>query len=57
MLKTRSVDIRKSPEEVFRDTIAELAGAGLEVIESVWLSPYHKDHAAIVCRKRPAGGA
>jgi len=53
MLKTRSVDIRKSPEEVFRDTITELAAAGLTVVESVWLSPYHKDHAAIVCSKSP----
>lgn len=49
MLKTRSVDIRKSPEEVFRDTIGELARAGLGVLESSWLSPYHKDHAAIIC--------
>jgi len=57
MLKTRSVDIRKTPEEVFSDTITELEGAGLEVVESVWLSPYHKDHAAIVCQKLPAGGA
>lgn len=55
MLKTRSVDIRKSPEEVFRDTIAELAAAGLTVVESVWLSPYHKDHAAIVCSKQLPG--
>lgn len=53
MLKTRSVDIRKSPEEVFRDTISDLAAAGLTVVESVWLSPYHKDHAAIVCSKQP----
>lgn len=49
MLKTRSVDIRKSPEEVFRDTTGELMRAGLAVLQSVWLSPYHKDHAAIVC--------
>jgi len=55
MLKTRSVDIRKSPEEVFRDTLAELADAGLTVVESVWLSPYHKDHAAIVCSKQSPG--
>ena len=55
MLKTRSVDIRKSPEEVFRDTIAELEAAGLMVVETVWLSPYHKDHAAIVCSKQPSG--
>lgn len=55
MLKTRSVDIRKTPEEVFRDTIAGLTAAGLEVVESVWLSPYHKDHAAIICRKAGTG--
>ncbi len=55
MLKTRSVDIRKSPEEVFRDTMAELAAAGLTVVESVWLSPYHKDHAAIICSKQSPG--
>lgn len=57
MLKTRSVDIRKSPEEVFRETIERLSGAGLEVIESTWLTPYHKDHAAIVCKKRLLGDA
>ncbi|MDD1687736.1 fibrillarin-like rRNA/tRNA 2'-O-methyltransferase [Methanoregula sp.] len=57
MLKTRSVDIRKTPEEVFRATLGELAAAGLEVVETVWLSPYHKDHAAIVCTKRAAGDA
>lgn len=57
MLKTRSVDIRKSPEEVFRETIERLGIAGLEVIENVWLSPYHKDHAAIVCKKRSQGDA
>lgn len=50
MLKTRSVDIRRSPEEVFCDTINELRAAGLTVTETVWLVPYHKDHAAIVCR-------
>lgn len=55
MLKTRSVDIRKTPEEVFRATIVELAAAGLEVVETLWLSPYHKDHAAIVCVKRMGG--
>ena len=51
MLKTRSVDIRKSPEEVFADTCAELEGAGLSVVKAVWLLPYHVDHAAIVCER------
>ncbi|HJJ39448.1 MAG TPA: fibrillarin-like rRNA/tRNA 2'-O-methyltransferase [Methanocorpusculum sp.] len=51
MLKTRSVDIRKSPEEVFEESCAELSSAGLSIEKSCWLSPYHIDHAAIVCRK------
>ena len=51
MLKTRSVDVRKEPMEVFRDTIGQLTVAGLSVKENVWLAPYHADHAAIVCEK------
>jgi len=51
MLKTRSVDVRKEPAEVFRDTLDALTSAGLEIIESAWLVPYHDDHAAIVCKK------
>lgn len=51
MLKTRSVDVRKEPAEVFRDTLDLLAASGLMIQESVWLEPYHHDHAAIVCEK------
>jgi len=51
MLKTRSVDIRKEPAEVFRDTLDILISAGLTIVESTWLAPYHLDHAAIICEK------
>jgi fibrillarin-like pre-rRNA processing protein len=51
MLKTRSVDVRKDPGEVFDNTITALKEAGFTVQESVWLVPYHQDHAAIVCKK------
>lgn len=51
MLKTRSVDIRKSPGEVFEDTCKELSDSGYVVEKTLWLSPYHQDHAAIICRK------
>ena len=51
MLKTRSVDVRKDPGEVFDNTITALKEAGFTVQESVWLIPYHQDHAAIVCTK------
>ena len=53
MLKTRSVDVRKEPEDVFQETIRLLTTAGLSVTESAWLAPYHADHAAIVCKKVP----
>ena len=51
MLKTRSVDVRKEPAEVFRDTLDALTSSGLIVQECKWLAPYHHDHAAIVCTK------
>lgn len=51
MLKTRSVDVRKEPSEVFHDTIDSLTSAGLIVKENEWLAPFHGDHAAIVCIK------
>ena len=51
MLKTRSVDIRKEPAEIFRDTLDILISAGITVRESTWLAPYHQDHAAIVCTR------
>ncbi|MCX6688351.1 MAG: fibrillarin-like rRNA/tRNA 2'-O-methyltransferase [Methanoregula sp.] len=54
MLKTRSVDVRKDPADVFHETLNLLTSAGLFVKESVWLVPYHADHAAIICTK-PSG--
>jgi fibrillarin-like pre-rRNA processing protein len=51
MLKTRSVDVRKEPDVVFKETVDALTSAGFVVQESLWLAPYHQDHAAIVCTK------
>jgi len=51
MLKTRSVDVRKEPGVVFRETVDALTSAGFVVQESLWLAPCHQDHAAIVCIK------
>lgn len=50
MLKTRSVDVRKEPTEVLTDTIDILSDSGIDIISSTWLTPYHPDHAALVCR-------
>jgi fibrillarin-like pre-rRNA processing protein len=57
MLKTRSVDVRKDPAIVFDETILALKEAGFSVQETVWLTPYHQDHAAIVCTKPANPGA
>jgi fibrillarin-like pre-rRNA processing protein len=55
MLKTRSVDVRKDPALVFDESLAALKEAGFILQETVWLVPYHQDHAAIVCMKpKPA---
>jgi fibrillarin-like pre-rRNA processing protein len=51
MLKTRSVDVRKEPLDVFCDTIDILTSSKFIVKESKWLAPFHADHAAIVCIK------
>jgi len=56
MLKTRSVDVRKDPVVVFDETLTALEKAGFSCQESVWLAPYHQDHAAIVCTKPAARG-
>jgi fibrillarin-like pre-rRNA processing protein len=51
MLKTRSVDVRKDPMDVFCDTLEILTSSGFIIKESTWLTPFHADHAAIVCIK------
>ena len=49
-IKSRSIDVTKEPEEVFREVEKEL-GEYFEVVERISLEPYEKDHALIVVRK------
>lgn len=49
MLKTRSVDVTQSPQDVLEETVRTLTAGGLSIRETRWLEPYHRDHAAIVC--------
>ncbi|MFQ5918994.1 MAG: fibrillarin-like rRNA/tRNA 2'-O-methyltransferase [Thermoplasmata archaeon] len=50
MLKARSVDVTAEPEIVFERARRELEGASLLVDRVVPLSPYQKDHAALLLR-------
>ncbi|MBN1323675.1 MAG: fibrillarin-like rRNA/tRNA 2'-O-methyltransferase [Methanotrichaceae archaeon] len=49
MIKSRSVDATLDPRDVYRDQLERLRG--LEVEGTIALSPYHKDHLAVMARK------
>ena len=49
-IKSRSIDVTKEPEEVFREVEKELSEY-FEVVERISLEPYEKDHALIVVKK------
>jgi fibrillarin-like pre-rRNA processing protein len=49
-IKARSVDVTKSPEEVFRREIEILKQRGFEILDIVHLDPFDKDHAMIYAR-------
>lgn len=48
ILKTRSVDVRRLPETILAETRAIL-NRHYNVLDALWLDPYHRDHAAILC--------
>ncbi len=47
MVKSRSVDVSRKPEEVFREEVDLLSRRGLRVEQTVLLQPFDKDHIAI----------
>ena len=49
-VKSRSIDVTKEPEEVFRLVENELSEY-FEIVERISLEPYEKDHALFVVRK------
>ena len=48
-IKTRSIDVIKSPERVIRQEIEKLRDM-FDVLESINLNPYAKDHAMVIAR-------
>ena len=49
-VKSRSIDVTKEPEEVFKMVEKELSEY-FEIVERISLEPYEKDHALFVVRK------
>jgi len=50
-IKSRSVDVTKEPEEVYRDFRDFFTSKGLEVVEEVSIEPYERDHEMMVLKK------
>ena len=48
-IKSRSVDITKKPDQIYREEIRKLEKAGFSVVDWKKLDPYEKDHAFILC--------
>lgn len=51
VIKTRSIDVTKSPGEIVR-LESEKLRAGFEVLQTIDLHPYDKDHTMAVARSR-----
>lgn len=51
MVKARSVDLARSPEDVYDEVEEALSDAGYDVVERRDLGPWEKDHAALIVRR------
>lgn len=47
-IKSRSIDVRKKPQEIYEEQIKILEAGGLAVSELVELDPFEKDHAMAI---------
>jgi fibrillarin-like pre-rRNA processing protein len=50
MIKSRSIDMTKPPDQVYRTVIFELENEGFKIIEKIKLDPYSKDHLGLVLK-------
>jgi fibrillarin-like pre-rRNA processing protein len=50
MVKARSIDVASLPSVIFNKIKIELEEANFEVLESINLEPFHKDHLAVFVR-------
>ncbi|HPX78459.1 MAG TPA: fibrillarin-like rRNA/tRNA 2'-O-methyltransferase, partial [Methanobacterium sp.] len=49
MIKARSIDVTRDPDEIYKKEESRLKAAGFRVLEKIDLEPYEKDHMAFVC--------
>lgn len=56
VIKARSIDVSRNPENVVEEMCRILAESPLTVGKVIWLEPYHQDHAILVCKKSFGSG-
>ncbi len=49
-VKSRSVDVTKAPERIYKEQVKILKNAAFRIVEIARLSPYSEDHALIVAQ-------
>jgi fibrillarin-like pre-rRNA processing protein len=52
-VKSRSIDVTKAPQRIYEAEIEKLREGGFDVVESLELDPFEKDHALVVARLKP----
>jgi fibrillarin-like pre-rRNA processing protein len=50
MIKSRSININRSPSEIFHEVIVELRSEGVKIIEQINLEPFSKDHMGLILK-------
>jgi len=50
MVKSRSIDVSMKPKKVYEKVSSNLKDSGLKILDIVDLSPFEKDHAAIIVK-------
>lgn len=56
VIKARSIDVSRNPENVVEEMCRILEESPLTVGKVIWLEPYHQDHAILVCKKSFGSG-
>ena len=51
VIKTRSIDVTKDPKRIITEEIEKLK-TKFEVLQSIDLHPYDKDHAMVIAKYR-----
>ncbi len=49
-VKARSIDVTKSPSEIYKSVSRKLSDAGFEIVAQKELGPFERDHMAILVR-------